>query len=89
MASSHSFGTSQASSSPANSTTYMTRIGGVRNRRVTSTAARTATSTPANTIALTTQVVPNSRANPVTLLVFSSRKPTPSRNRSAYGRIRR
>ncbi len=66
----------------------MTGRGGTRKRRVTSTAASTATSTPAKTIALTTHVVPNSSANPVTLLVSSSMNPTPSRNRSAYGRIR-
>ena len=42
---------------------YRTGSGGVRNRRVVSTASSTATSTPANTIALTTQVVPNRSAN--------------------------
>src|SRR4051794_29779254 len=61
--SSHDAGTSQAASSPANSTPNIAGSGGVRNLWVTSTAASTATSTPAKTIASTTQVVPNSSAN--------------------------
>src|SRR4051812_35431223 len=80
--SSQDVGTTQASSSPASSSPNSPGSGGVRNRRVTSTAASTATSTPPKTIALTTQVVPNSSANPVTLLVSSSRNAEPSRNRS-------
>jgi len=75
-------GTSHASTRPPNSTTYIVRSGGVGNRRVTSTAARTATSTPPKTSALTNHVVPKYRANPVTLFVSSSKKATPSMNRS-------
>ena len=60
----------------------MSGNGGVANRFVTSTAASTATSTPANTSEFTTQVVPNSSAKPVTALVSISRNAAPSRNRS-------
>src|SRR5262245_66049051 len=79
---SHELGTNQARVSPPSKTAYITGSGGVRKRRVVSTAASTATSTPAKTKALTTQVVPNRRAKPVTLLVSSSRKAAPSRKRS-------
>ena len=64
---------------PANTT----GSGGVRNRRVVSTAASTITSTPAKTSALTTQVVPNSSANVAMFLVSSSRNAAPMKNRSA------
>ena len=66
-----------------------TGSGGVRNRRVVSTAASTTSSTPAKTSALTNQVVPKSSANVATFLVSSSRKAAPMKNRSAYGRISR
>ena len=78
-------GTSQASSRPPSSTPYITGSGGVRKRRVTSTAASTATSTPANTIAFTTQVVPNSSAKPVTFLVSSSRNAAPEQEQVGVG----
>ena len=83
------FGITHASASAAASRAYITGIEGVRNRLVVSTAASTASSTPMKTIALTTQVVPNSSAKPVTDLVSSSRNAAPRKNRSAYGRMRR
>ena len=82
MASSHDEGTSHASARPPSRIPYMRLTGGVGQRLVTSTASSTASSTPTNTIAFTTQVVPNSRAKPVTLLVSSRRKAAPSRKRS-------
>src|SRR4029453_13466319 len=68
---SHELGTSHASARPLSSTAYITGSGGVRKRRVVSTAASTAISTPAKTRALTTQVVPKRSAKPVTLFVSS------------------
>ena len=62
--STHHDGTSHAAASPPNSTPYISRIGGTPNRRVTSTAASTASSTPPNTKALTSQVVPKYSAKP-------------------------
>ena len=51
-------------------------------RRDTATATSTLSRTPRNTSALTSHVVPNSRANCTTLLVSSSMKATPMKNRS-------
>src|SRR5664279_3155334 len=64
-------GTTQPRASPASSTPYITVAGGVGIRAVNSTAARTAVSTPAKTKELTSQVVPNNSANPVTALVYN------------------
>jgi hypothetical protein len=61
----------------------------VRNRRVTSTAARTLRSTPAKTIALTIQVVPKRFAKVAMFLVSRSRNAAPMKKRSTYGRIAR
>ena len=57
--------------------------GGVRIRRVVSTAASTTRSTPANTKALTSHVVPNRSANVATFFVSRRRKAAPMKNRSA------
>ena len=46
-------------------------------------------STPAKTMALTIQVVPNRIAKVAMFLVSSSRNAAPMKNRSAYGRIAR
>ena len=75
-------GTSQLSARPTMSTPYITGSGGVRHRCVTSTAASTATSTPAKTSEFTTHVVPKNSAKPVTLLVSINKNAAPSRNRS-------
>ena len=68
---------------------YITRDGGVGNRRVSRRRPAPPTSTPAKTSALTSQVVPNSSAKVATFLVSSSRNAAPMKNRSAYGRIGR
>src|SRR6188508_2462665 len=58
-ASRKSTGTTQATASAASSATYNSSGRDGRQRRATSMAASTDTSTPANTSALTNQVVPN------------------------------
>ena len=58
-------------------------------RRDTSTAANTATRTPAVTSALTNHVVPNSSANCTMFFVSSSMNAAPMKNRSTKPRIRR
>jgi hypothetical protein len=80
-------GTSQFRARLGPSSPYMVGSGGVRRCAVTSTAASTARSTPANTSELTIQVVPNKSAKPVTLLVSSSRNAAPSSSRSRYDHI--
>ena len=77
-----STGTTQATAIAASSATYSSAGRAGRQRRATSIAASTETSTPAKTSALTNQVVPNSSANWTTLLVSSSRNAAPMKNRS-------
>ena len=61
----------------------------MRTRLLTATANSTDSSTPPNTKALTSQVVPNSRANCTTFFVSSSRNAAPMHSRSRYGVIDR
>jgi len=76
-------GTAQATTSAASRPRYSRAGRRTRTCRDTSTAANTATRTPAVTSALTNQVVPNSRANWTMFFVSSSMNAAPMKNRSA------
>ena len=81
--SSDEFGIRNAMPSDTNSAVMISGLGMSRlTRCVTSMASRTASRTPVNTMALTSQVVPNSSAKVVIDRVSSSRKAAPMKNRS-------
>ena len=82
-------GTAQATTSAASRPAYSRAGRRTTTCRDTSTAANTATRTPAVTSALTNQVVPNSSANWTMFFVSSSMNAAPMKNRSMKPVIRR